>query len=514
MADRRFAAIDVGSFDLEMGIYEIDERRGIRLVDSVRHVIALGSDTYNTGMISFELVEELVDVLRDFTEIMRTYKVSTYRAYATSALREAKNRILILDKIRVRTGLEVKVISNAEARFLSYKALAAQGEEFSRIAESGTAIADLGFGSMQISLLENGALIGTQNLRLGALRVRTMLSSVTSELTERDRFVGELVDHELETYSRLHFGKRKVRTVIALGDMARLLRDRLMTERDDAGLSASNPAGRFVDSDTLREGCRYLSGRPDTEIEAKLGVNSETASIVVPAAIIYQRTIEMAGAEKVWIPEIRLIDGIAAEYAFDHRMIPQDHDFDDDIISTVREITHRYGGGDAHRSFNVANTLKIFDALKKVHGLTNRDRLLLQIAAMFHHCGQFISMSRAGLSSYDIVRATELIGLSEEEHELVADVVRNGESSFDWTGHGMREVKLTAMILLANALDRSAKQKGGDFRMAWEKEDGELVISTRYAGDMTLEQASVRIIRNIFTEIFGAEPVLRQKRND
>ena len=146
MADRRFAAIDVGSFDLEMGIYEIDERRGIRLVDSVRHVIALGSDTYNTGMISFELVEELVDVLRDFTEIMRTYKVSTYRAYATSALREAKNRILVLDKIRVRTGLEVKVISNAEARFLSYKALAAQGDEFNRIAESGTAIADLLFG--------------------------------------------------------------------------------------------------------------------------------------------------------------------------------------------------------------------------------------------------------------------------------------------------------------------------------------------------------------------------------
>ena len=46
---RTFAAIDVGSFELELGIYEITDKGNVRSVDQVKHMIALGKDTYNTG---------------------------------------------------------------------------------------------------------------------------------------------------------------------------------------------------------------------------------------------------------------------------------------------------------------------------------------------------------------------------------------------------------------------------------------------------------------------------------
>ena len=105
MAVRIFAAIDVGSFELELGIYEMTYKTGIRRIDHVRHVIALGKDTYSTGKISYELVEEMCQVLEEFVQIMKSYKVKDYRAYATSAMREAHNRQIILDQIRVRTGL-------------------------------------------------------------------------------------------------------------------------------------------------------------------------------------------------------------------------------------------------------------------------------------------------------------------------------------------------------------------------------------------------------------------------
>ena len=126
MAVRTFAAIDVGSFELELGIYEMTYKTGIRRIDHVRHVIALGKDTYSTGKISYELVEEMCQVLEEFVQIMKSYKVKDYRAYATSAMREAHNRQIILDQIRVRTGLTVRIISNSEQRFISYKAIAAK----------------------------------------------------------------------------------------------------------------------------------------------------------------------------------------------------------------------------------------------------------------------------------------------------------------------------------------------------------------------------------------------------
>ena len=70
MAVRTFAAIDVGSFELELGIYEMTYKTGIRRIDHVRHVIALGKDTYSTGKISYELVEEMCQVLEEFVQII------------------------------------------------------------------------------------------------------------------------------------------------------------------------------------------------------------------------------------------------------------------------------------------------------------------------------------------------------------------------------------------------------------------------------------------------------------
>ena len=105
MAVRMFAAIDVGSFALELGIYEISDKTGIRNVEHIRHVIALGSDTFSEGKISYDLVDEMCRVLEKFTETMKMYRVKDYRAYATTAMREAKNSRIILDQIRVRTGL-------------------------------------------------------------------------------------------------------------------------------------------------------------------------------------------------------------------------------------------------------------------------------------------------------------------------------------------------------------------------------------------------------------------------
>ena len=146
MAVRIFAAIDVGSFELELGIYEISYKTGIRCVDHIRHVIALGKDTYSLGKISFGLVEEMCRVLGEFVQIMKAYRVKDYRAYATSAIREAQNKQIILEQIRVRTGIKVRIISNSEQRFISYKAIAAKAAEFNKIIQKGTAIIDVGFG--------------------------------------------------------------------------------------------------------------------------------------------------------------------------------------------------------------------------------------------------------------------------------------------------------------------------------------------------------------------------------
>ncbi len=171
MTVKTFAAIDVGSFELELGIFDISASAGIREIDHVRHALALGKDTYNDGRLSHEIVEEMCEVLNKFREVMKTYRVSDYRAFASSALREARNSQMVLDRILVRTGLRVRTMNNSELRFKSYKAVAAREEEFQRTVKNGAALMDVGFGSTQISLFDEEVLVSTQNLLLGVLRL-------------------------------------------------------------------------------------------------------------------------------------------------------------------------------------------------------------------------------------------------------------------------------------------------------------------------------------------------------
>lgn len=114
---KTFAAIDVGSYELAMKIFEISAESGLREIDHIRHRIDLGTDTFATGKISYDRVDELSRVLREYRDIMKSYRVDDYKAYGTSAIRETENTAIVLDQIAQRTGVSIEVLSNSERRF-------------------------------------------------------------------------------------------------------------------------------------------------------------------------------------------------------------------------------------------------------------------------------------------------------------------------------------------------------------------------------------------------------------
>ncbi|EHO52186.1 hypothetical protein HMPREF9099_01480 [Lachnospiraceae bacterium oral taxon 082 str. F0431] len=217
---RYFAAIDVGSFELELGIYEISAKTGIKRVDYIKHTIALGSDTYKYGKISYEMIDELCDVLSDFKKIMKSYRVDDYKAYATSAMREASNNMQVLDQIKVRAGIDISIISNSEQRFINYMSIDAKGELFEKYIRSGTAVADVGFGSMQLTLYDNGAIQSTQNLSLGVLRLREMVEEIDNITEKKHNVLTELIDNDLNTFKKIYLKDKKVKTIIGVGEAA------------------------------------------------------------------------------------------------------------------------------------------------------------------------------------------------------------------------------------------------------------------------------------------------------
>ena len=507
MAYRIIATIDVGSYELELKIFEISRKKGIVILNHVRHVIELGKDTYTTGKIQFSHINELCDILFDFTSIMKEYNVEDYLAYTTSSIREAANGDIVLDRIRVKTGLVVQVLSNSEQRFLCYKALAAK-TEFSDLIQEGTAIVDVGAGSIQISLFDKEALVTTQNIKLGSLRIRELLYSLSNDRQHFNMLIEELINNDIATFKRMFLKDRSIKNIIAIGDYIGYFTKK--TSRQIEAMTGSQFIERF----------HSIMGKNIFQLSNKIGITEEQASLLLPCVLVYKRLIEETETENIWFPQVDLCDGMAAEYAFSHNRLKGHHDFEADILHAARVMAKRYRANMAHTQILEKNVLTIFDAMKKYHGFGNRERILLQLAAILHDCGKYISMNQPAQSSYNIILSTEIIGISHFEREIIANVVRYNtidifEEHDDVYGIDndtyLTIVKLVAMLRVANALDRSHKQKFVDTRAVVK--DSELLITTYTNEDITLEKGLFRRKAEFFEEVYGIRPVLKRNKD-
>lgn len=500
MAAHIFAAIDVGSFELELSIYEVSSKNEMQQIDHLRHMIPLGKDTYRTGKISYRLTDEMCQVLERFSQVMKAYKVEDFRAYATTAMREAENNQIVLDQIKVRTGIEVRILSNSEQRFLGYKAIAMKETEFQKIIQKGTAIADVSFGSMQISLFDKDRLVATQNIPMGILKIQGILSKVHVDNETEQNIIEDLVDNELYAFKKMYLKDRDIKHLIGIGESI------LYVARDvvRGGKRDRITAAEFM------EFYQKLIQLPLNQIEDMFGVNENYARLIIPGVIIYKQILELTGAEVLWVPGICLSDGMAAEYAESVKCLKFSHNFDDDIMTASRNMAKRYRCNASHGQCIENHVSAIFDAMKKYHGMGLRERLLLRIATVIHDCGKFVSLKEPSPCGYDIVMSTEIIGLSHKERQIIANVVRYNIEHFDYRKTDIVVAKLTAMLRLANAMDRSHHQKMADCKISVK--DNELVIVTYYSGDLSLEIMEINAKADFFEEIFGIRPVVKQKR--
>ncbi len=512
MGVKTFAAIDIGSFELALKIFEFSGKNNMHEVEHLSRRIELGSDTYATGKISNEKMEELCRALKEFADVMRSYRVDAYRAYGTSAIRETENFAIVQDMIKQRTGIEVGILSNSEQRFLDYKSIASKGESFRRIIEEKTAIVDIGGGSIQLSLFENDMLASTQNLRLGVLRLQELLSHVNAGSARLEALIIELASAQLSVYKRLYLKDSEIKNIIIVDDyISQLVIKKVRGDVDKAVIDKPE-FDRLMEQ--LRDGNK-------SRLTQQMDIPEEKLPLLFISAVLTKCIADMMGATYIWAPGVTLCDGIAYEYAESKKMLRDEHDFEKDITACAVSISKRYMGSRRRAETLEKITTTIFDSMKRIHGLGKRERLYLQIAAILHDCGKYISLMNIGETSYDIIMATEIIGLSHIEREIVANVVRFNHTPFVYFGQqncisGLdRETylivaKLTAILRLANSLDRSHKQKFKGVKSVLH--DNTLVLTVDTPEDISLERSAFELCEEFFTEVFSVRPVLRQKK--
>ena len=509
MAVMAFAAIDIGSYEVSMKIFELSKKIGFRELNDVRYSLELGKGVYSNGKLDTQMLDVLCETLNDFKRMMQDFGVVEYRACGTSALRELANPLIIVEQIYRRTGFKVEILSNAEQHFLGYKSIAAIERGFKKMIQKGTAILDVGGGSLQVSLFDKDALVTTQSLKMGSLRIRQRLQELEKTTIHYDKLVEEFIRNDLTNFQRLYLKDRDIKNVILMGDF---ITDMIFQEEmKDKIITRNEFMKRYEDT----------VDKTEDVLAQEMEIDPEYASLVVPTMVVCRSFIDIFQAEALWAPGVSLLDGIAYDYAEKKKFIRSVHNFENDILVTSKNIAKRYSSSKSHIQGTMNLCLNIFDSMKKVHGMGKRERLLIQIAALLHDCGKYISMGNVSECSYQIIMSTEIIGLSSLERKMIAYAVRYNTTAFVYydeiqmLGAGIdREsyikiAKMTAILRLANAMDRSHCQKVKGIKTVLKDRELQMVMDS--SQDISLELGLLQDKVAFFEEVFGIRLVIRGK---
>ena len=171
MKIRKLGAIDIGSNAMRLLINYVYEEEGrapiFNKTSIVRMPIRLGHDVFIDGQICENNVERICDAMLSYALMMKVYDVEIYKAYATSAMREAKNGNEVVKKVMKKSGINIEIIDGkTEAELLFNTELGAFIKD-----EKIYLYVDVGGGSTELTLLKDNKVFTSKSFEVGTVRL-------------------------------------------------------------------------------------------------------------------------------------------------------------------------------------------------------------------------------------------------------------------------------------------------------------------------------------------------------
>ncbi|MCD7708431.1 MAG: phosphatase [Clostridiales bacterium] len=508
MSVQLFASIYIGTYDVSMKIFEFLEKRRPHEVDSFEARLDLARNSFETGHIDSDHVQQLCDQLAEFKEIMAGYKITEYEAYAAASLRDLPNEEFVINQIFIRTGIMVKVLSNSEHRFITFQAIAGRNT-FERMIQTSAIIADVGGASMQITIFREGRLVTTQHIEVGTMQLSSLFGERGQSLRQYEKQIEEYVNKKLERFRTMYMTE-SVDSIILISDYGIELVGKIGGNGKEERLVKSEKFVKFIDK---------LRKKTLEEITGELNLPNNREPLIIPSIMVFRTLVDYISPKEVWVPGAGIEDGMACDYAYRKKILKSSHNFDADVISAAKYLAEHYKSYTPHTDALRTLSTRIFDTLKKVHGLGKRERLLLEVASILQDCGKYVSLFNSAQSARQIILSSEFIGLSHEERTIVAMTVYfNGVPLEEYdevadeldTDAYLTVAKLAAIMRVGNALEQSRKEKFKNIRMAVK--DHDFVITVEAFDDISLEKALFESRTACFEDVYSLKPVLREKR--
>lgn len=462
--DRILAAIDVGTNSIHMVVVKIKASLpAFTIVDREKETVRLGDFAAN-GNLSEEAMARGIASLKRCRAIAESLQAEETLVVATSAVREAKNGQAFLERVQQEVGLSINLISGTEEARRIYLGVLS-GMEFHDLPH---AVIDIGGGSTELLLGTGGPHRFLSSTKVGAVRLTARF--VTTDPISDEQFTyltayirGRMEPAVEDLKRRLEPGEslQLVGTSGTIECVAALIAD------DRLGF-VPDPLNGF--EFTLKELQEWTAKLRKLDLEARLALpemSARRAEIIVAGAVILQQTMTMLGVESLTICERALREGVVVDWMLNRGLIEDRMQFQRSVRErSVHAAADKFHVPKAPRERVADFVLALFDTTKgHLHNWGNSERELLWAAAILHNAGHYISHSSHHKHSYYLIRNGELLGYTEAEIEIIANVARYHRKSLPKKKHdNYRNLpdkqdrnlvnELSALLRVAVALDR------------------------------------------------------------
>jgi exopolyphosphatase/guanosine-5'-triphosphate,3'-diphosphate pyrophosphatase len=310
---------------------------------------------------------------------------------------------------------------------------------------------------------------------------------------------------------RLEIPLDRIAHMIAIGGDARFAAAQLADSVTD-GQAREIPRDRFLSF------CDEIERMDEDALVDRFRLLAVEAETLVPALLVHRALLSETASGRLIVSEATLRAGVVLEVAQPKSRLSAE-DFEHQVLASANALGHRYRFDHTHGHHVAKLATRLFEQLTEEHGLGERERLLLQVAALLHDVGIYVSLRAHHKHSQYILAASQIFGLSNEETALVSNIARYHRRAFPQKSHlpfialdrndRLIVNKLAAILRVANALDAEHAQKVQDAVLI--RREGAWILEIDGTGDLTMEQLAATARADMFAETYGHELSIRPK---
>ena len=515
--DSILAAIDIGTNSIHMVVVQINPTLPtFTIIAKEKDTVRLGDRNLKTGELTPEAIERAMAALRRCKDLAVSFNADQIIGVATSAAREAPNGKQFLQRVESELGLFVNLISGQEEARRIYLGVLS-GMEFNGHPHI---IIDIGGGSTELILGDSHEARFLSSTKVGAVRL-TQEYVTTDPISDEEflylqAYVRGLLERPVAELRALLKPDEVPQLVGTSGTIETLA---IINAKEKIGEEPDPLSGYQMSREDLKELIERFASMDYEERLDVSGMSEKRAEIILAGAIVLLEAMTMLELDSITICERALREGMIVDWMLTHGFIENRLRYQGEVRDrSVIKIAHKYQVDLDHSERVAAFALSLFDQTRgELHDWGDSERELLWSAAILHNCGLYISHSSHHKHSYYLIRNAELLGFTDLEIEVIANLARyhrrakpkkkhDNYSNLPNKEYRQMVSQISAILRLAVALDR--RQIGAIQKIQCEylPDDKELhlhLFPSDPEDNCALELWSLDYKKDIFEEEYG-----------